>query len=59
MYTLLQFLMPSVFDADAESFMRLFDKPFEGDEKEGGTALNEEERLLLTTRMHEARDAAR
>ncbi len=54
MYTLLQFLMPSVFDADAEEFMRLFDTPFDGDAREGTTALNEEERLLLTTRMHEA-----
>ena len=63
MYTLLQFLMPGVFDADAADFMRLFDAPFEGDCAAGASSsaadaqpqsLNEEERLLLTTRMHEA-----
>jgi superfamily II DNA or RNA helicase len=58
MFTLLQFLMPTVFNTDAEEFIALFDKPFDGDgaacKDGGGSALNEEERLLLTTRMHEA-----
>ncbi len=54
----MQFLMPTVFDGDAESFVKLFDSPFDGegggDGAGGSAALNEEERLLLTTRMHEA-----
>jgi SNF2 family DNA or RNA helicase len=55
MYTLLQFLMPTVFNSDAEDFVALFDKPFDGDAKEGANAaLSEEERLLVTTRLHEA-----
>jgi hypothetical protein len=55
MYTLLQFVMPSVFSGDADSFIKMFDKPFDGAEGEDSATLNEEERLLLTTRLHEAR----
>jgi hypothetical protein len=58
MYTLLQFVMPSVFSGDADSFIKMFDKPFDGTEGEDSATLNEEERLLLTTRLHEARSVA-
>jgi len=50
----MQFLMPTVFDGDAQAFSRMFETPFDSDAPEGGAQLDEEERLLLTTRMHEA-----
>lgn len=67
LWTLLNFLMPSVFDGDGEAFQKLFEHPFDdadegcGGGGRGGAAaaaagggLNEEERMLLTVRMHEA-----
>ena len=42
--------MPSLFAGDAANFVRLFDSPFEP----GAEALNEEERLLLASRLHTA-----
>jgi len=53
LFTLLQFLAPSVFAGDAREFVTLFDAPFQPGE-EGGAALSEEERLLLATRLHAA-----
>jgi hypothetical protein len=65
LFTLLQFLMPRVFAGEAESFVRLFEsgetdsgEPLPAASASGSgqarTQLDDEERMLLTQRLHEA-----
>jgi len=60
LFTLLQFLMPRVFAGEADAFVRLFDIGQTADGEDLPSAgdaplpLDEEERLLLTQRLHEA-----
>ena len=65
LFTLLQFLMPRVFAGEAESFVRLFESgetdtgealpaASASDGEQPRTTLDEEERMLLTQRLHEA-----